>query len=488
MAYSKQNWADGQTITAAKLNAMDDAIFEASASIPTVKLDGNILGDVSNKPLNVTMSGEGAFPKKLVASGQNLVKMPTSGSNTVHGITYEFTPNGLNVHGTADASTGAVVELAPLLTDNGICLPDGFRLRINKKLPSGCNIAIRDDGYVTSHSGPTPAQGIPIGATGGLTQVAFLVSPAVAVDIDGIQVAIVYGENNSYEWTNGTGEVYDTGVEEAFSGDDSTTVTVPAFENDGDTIILLTDSETQPTFSTEIRGGLTSVIAMLEASNPLWGKHYHACGDSFTAGGGVTDFDNATGEPLTANFLVAKYNNMKFTKDAIGGSDMTNVPDAQNPFSVDRYLNIPEDADYITLQFGLNETGIAAEPGTLGTSADSENTTMWGAYNTVLQWILTNRPNAKVGVIISDAWMSEAYANALIDICKFWGVPWLDLGGDPQVSLNIGGRRSGSGITLSDTAKSLRNNQFQISSGNSHPNAAGNRWRYTALQEFMRRL
>lgn len=43
---------------------MDDAIFGASASIPTVKLDGNILGDVSNKPLKVTMSGEGAFPKK----------------------------------------------------------------------------------------------------------------------------------------------------------------------------------------------------------------------------------------------------------------------------------------------------------------------------------------------------------------------------------------------------------------------------------------
>lgn len=29
--------------------------------------------------------------------------------------------------------------------------------------------------------------------------------------------------------------------------------------------------------------------------------------------------------------------------------------------------------------------------------------------------------------------MTENYANALIEICKFWGVPWLDLGGDPQV-------------------------------------------------------
>lgn len=179
---------------------------------------------------------------------------------------------------------------------------------------------------------------------------------------------------------------------------------------------------------------------------------------------------------------------MKFTKDAIGGSDMTNVADVSNPFSVDRYLNIPEDTDYLTLQFGLNEVDIANESSTLGTSTDSDNTTMWGAYNTVFEWILTNRPNAKVGVIITDAWMTENYANALIKICKFWGVPWLDLGGDPQVSLNIGGRRRGSGIILSETAKSLRSNQFQISSGNNHPNAAGNRWRYTALQEFMRRL
>lgn len=62
MVYSKQNWADGQTITAAKLNAMDDAIFGASASIPAVKYDGNILRGVSNKPLKATMSGEGAFP------------------------------------------------------------------------------------------------------------------------------------------------------------------------------------------------------------------------------------------------------------------------------------------------------------------------------------------------------------------------------------------------------------------------------------------
>lgn len=486
MVYSKQDWADGQTITAAKLNAMDDAIFGASASIPAVKLDGNILRGVSNKPLNVTMGGEGAFPKKLFASGRNIVKMPTSGSGRVDGLHYEFTPDGLNVHGTASKSLGAIVELAPLLTDNQICLPDGFCLNYKMKLPANCRISIWDDKYVLSHQ--DASYNTPIPATGGLKHVSLWIADAGAVDFDGLKISIVYGKSKSYDYPNGTGEVYDTGVEQAFTGTDSATVTVPAFENDDDTIVLLTDSKTQPTFSTEIVGGFSSVIAMLEASNPLWGKHYHACGDSYTAGAGVTEFDKATGEPLTANFLVAKYNNMKYTKDAISGSDMTNVSGAQSPFSVDRYLNIPEDTEYLTLQFGLNETAIADEPSTLGTSADSTNATMWGAYNTVFEWILTNRPNAKVGVIISDGWMTKAYADALIEICKFWGVPWLDLGGDPQVSLNVNGRRDGSGITLGDTAKSLRNNQFRISNSNAHPNAAANRWRYTALQEFLRRL
>lgn len=133
----------------------------------------------------------------------------------------------------------------------------------------------------------------------------------------------------------------------------------------------------------------------MKPATPSGGKHYHACGDSFTAGSYVTDIDKATGEPLTANFLAAKYNNMKFTKDAIGGSYMTNVADASKPFSVDRYLNIPEDTDY------------------------------------------------------------------------------LNLGGDPQVSLNIGGRRNGPGITFGETAKSLRSNQFQISITRTQPETVG---------------
>lgn len=483
MAYNKQNWADGQTITAAKLNAMDEDIAEA-LSKDTVSVSGNILKDVSNKRLNVTMSGEGAFPKKLAVSGRNIVKMPTSGSGNYLGVTYEFTENGFNAHGTTTGALGKVVDLAPLLVNAGICLPDGFYLSVKGTMSGDVSVAVWDSGYKASCQA---SAGIEIGATGPLKSVALWVGSATEVSVENLQIAITTSPTNS-DFTNGTGNVYDTGVTEAFAGDDSATVTVPAFENDGNTIILLTDSPTEPTFSTELGEDYSAIIEILESSNPLWGKHYHACGDSFTAGAGLTETDPSTGELLTANYLVAKYNNMIYTKDAIGGSDMTNVSGASNPFSVDRYLRIPEDTDYITLQFGLNESTIADSPDTLGTNADSSNTTMWGAYNTVLQWILTSRPNAKIGIIISDSWLSNSYADALIEIAKFWGVPWLDLGGDPQVSMNIGGRRTGSGITFSNTAMALRNKQFQIDDDDTHPNEAGNRWRYPALQEFLRRL
>lgn len=485
MAYSKQNWADGQTITAAKLNAMDDGIAEAlSSDYETLK--GNILNNVTNAKLAVTLSGDGAFPKKLAVSGRNIVQMPTSGSGDVNGVHYEFTPDGLSIHGTLSSAGGPIVELAPNLVDNGIRIPDGFYLSSNNvDVGEHVTIAIWADTYVMDSK--NPGSGHRIGATNNLTHICIWGVSGGDVNFDGLKIAIVYGGNNS-DFTNGTSTVYNTGVIGAFTGDDSATVNVPAFNNDGNMIVMLTDSAVAPSFSTELAKDYSAAIELLAASNPLWGKHYHACGDSFTAGASLTDFDPSNGEPMTANYLVAKYNNMKFTKDAIGGSDMTNVSGASKPFSVDRYLNIPEDTDYLTLQFGLNELDIADEPSTLGTSADSTNTTMWGAYNTVFEWILTNRPNAKVGVIIADSWMTETYANALIDICKFWGVPWLDLGGDPQVSLNIGGRRGGSGTTLSDTAKSLRDHQFKISDTNAHPNAAANRWRYTALQEFLRRL
>ena len=92
--------------------------------------------------------------------------------------------------------------------------------------------------------------------------------------------------------------------------------------------------------------------------------------------------------------------------DASSGSimalDKTYIEDPENvsirtrnPFSLERYLTIPEDVDYITLWFGINDAGHT----NLGTIDDTTNETFYGAWNVVLEWILTNRPWAHVGMI-----------------------------------------------------------------------------------------
>ena len=172
------------------------------------------------------------------------------------------------------------------------------------------------------------------------------------------------------------------------------------------------------------------------SENVLHGKKWVACGDSYTEGdftGWVDEngksgknspviYDGEMGMYKTYPWWIAKRNGMTLVNEAKCGSDFTNIEGASNPFSVSRYLNVPADADYITLMFGLNETAIGNSSDLIGTKDDTTNTTLWGAYNIVFEHFLTNMPYAKIGVIIPDAWCNANYANAVIDICCTWAI------------------------------------------------------------------
>lgn len=222
------------------------------------------------------------------------------------------------------------------------------------------------------------------------------------------------------------------------------------------------------------------------SGNVLLGKKYVACGDSFTEGPGLGDeyYDNELKMWKTYPWWIAKRNHMTLINESKSGSDFTNIEGSSNPFSLERYKQVPKDADYITLMFGLNEITLTDDQ--IGTKTDSTNTTLWGAYNVVFEYFLTNIPYAKIGVIISDAWMTTKYANTLKEICKYWGIPYLDLKGDDQVPMGIGGRFNNSNIN--PKAISLRNNAFQVSSENSHPNGKAHEYRSTIIENFLRSL
>ena len=219
----------------------------------------------------------------------------------------------------------------------------------------------------------------------------------------------------------------------------------------------------------------------------LYGKIWACCGDSFTSGDwtGQTDTykDPDTQIALTYAQLISDRNNMDLWLIAQGGQDMTAIEGATNPFSKDtstnHYKHIPANADYVTICFGLNETGLTAAQ--IGTKTDSTNATLWGAYNIVFEHILTNNPCAKIGVIIPDGWMYTYtnYIQAVKDICDYWSVPVLDLNEYPL--------QKGTGLSdKSDKAAQLRNGGMMLA--NSHPNAKGHEHRSTIIENWMQSL
>lgn len=240
-------------------------------------------------------------------------------------------------------------------------------------------------------------------------------------------------------------------------------------------------------------GDVGSSISLVQAMNCLWGKKYVACGDSFTEGdftnyidengNSAKDsdaYDPAKGMYKTYPWWIADRNQMTLINEALCGSTMYNNG-SSSAFSVTRYQAVPTDADYVTICFGLNETSA-----TLGTLSDTTNDTVIGAWNIVLEYLITNLPYAKIGIIIPDAWCTAAMREALISVAEYWGIPYLDLTGDAKVPLMIGGKRGGAAI--SDTAVSLRNAAFRVSDSDSHPNLKAHEYRSTVVEHFLRSL
>ena len=234
--------------------------------------------------------------------------------------------------------------------------------------------------------------------------------------------------------------------------------------------------------------------------NVLWGKKWFATGDSFTSGGSVEEDKYFTDEPYkgklkTYPLFIGRRNNMEVINDSISGSimaldksylaDPDNVSiKTRNPFSYTRYLSIPEDVDYITLWFGINDAGHT----NLGTIDDESNETFYGAWNSVLEWILTNRPWAHVGIIITNG-SSADYRNAEREIAKKWGIPYLDMMGDDQVPVMTLGRENSLG--LCKKAYDLRRTTFAVGhapTGDSHPCWQAHEYESTFIEAFLRRL
>ena len=219
--------------------------------------------------------------------------------------------------------------------------------------------------------------------------------------------------------------------------------------------------------------------------NVLSGKKYVACGDSFTQGVLSTSFESGkyAGYRKVYPYFIGNRNDMNVVNLAKGGMTMCNIDGTrENAFSNNHYKQIPLDADYITLKFGINDDNYNSP---LGTIDDVVNTTFYGAWNVVMEYIVTNIPFAKVGIIVTNGTNRNELTEATRKIARKWGVPILDEAGDYNVPLL---NRVHEKTEICDTAINARTNAFRVSESDGHPNDKAHEYESTFVEAFMRNL
>ena len=240
-------------------------------------------------------------------------------------------------------------------------------------------------------------------------------------------------------------------------------------------------------------------------NDPLLGKKWCVCGDSFTWGdmGHFTHewqegyqlfpdeiiLEEGKYKGMRANYghIIGNRYNMNIVMNAASGACMAN-----NNFSVNdpnaeiSYRKIPFDSDYITIAFGLNEIKDKTEMKyEIGDESSVGSFSIWGAYNRVFEYIKTNIPNAKVGVILMDGWMTEAYRTLCKRICQYWGIEVLDMFEHINSCLVL--PLSGSVYdNMSPKAIELQNRKFNA--GNDHPSRTAQYARANLIAEWLKQL
>ena len=202
-------------------------------------------------------------------------------------------------------------------------------------------------------------------------------------------------------------------------------------------------------------GTTTSTHKTQKLENVLADKKAVFCGDSICAGKSVSASSGRYGYGWAGVIGVA--NNMKWQNLGVDGATVAEVfGQSGTGIVVNQLANAYSDADYIILEGGCNDydklsgATTADTMGEVSTSWDDsfKVTTFAGALEHLFYTALSNHPNAKVGYIIPQkmgkrTWTAyesgsyRIYYNLAIEICKKWGVPYLDLWYESSLNPNL---------------------------------------------------
>lgn len=230
-------------------------------------------------------------------------------------------------------------------------------------------------------------------------------------------------------------------------------------------------------------------------ANVLSGKKWCACGDSFTQGdfNGIRKSEYVlqegkyTGRNAVYPYIIGNRNDMDVVNIAVCGMTMCCIDGKRrNSFTYNDYFKnkIPLDSDYITLKFGINDNNYSSP---LGDINDAVNTTFYGAWNVVLDWLTENFSAKKIGIIITNGITGnagKAYLDATIAVAQKWGVPYLDEVNDYKIPLLLRVKRP----NLTEAAYNRKLETFRVSETNLHPNVACHKYESTLVENFLRSL
>lgn len=237
--------------------------------------------------------------------------------------------------------------------------------------------------------------------------------------------------------------------------------------------------------------------------NVLTGKKWWSCGDSFTAWTteefNQDDYPNITDEVYipgeehhfkTYPFWIGTRNQMIVHNYGKNGQTLATPSSGgiTNAFTNNLYTQIPSDVDYITIQLGINDshnrTGNDQIP--LGTITDETVNTFYGAWNVVLPYLIEHHPFAHIGVIVSNGCETSEYAQATIECCRKWGIPFIDLNGDDKTPFMI--RSTNPNIESSIKIKRNISQAADYANNNLQPNAAAHLYESYFIENFLKSI
>ena len=248
------------------------------------------------------------------------------------------------------------------------------------------------------------------------------------------------------------------------------------------------------------------VLDSANTNDVLFGKKWCVIGDSFSYGG-------QTPMPV---FLSGRYKGCrKVYPYFIGNRTHINIVDftangrtlayptdgsfsnsVTNPSAEYYYQNIPSDSDYITIYLGINDShhapnssGGDGEDNTgeipIGTVDDATTATFGGAWNVVLSWLITNRPNAHIGIIVSNGVDNVNYRDITIEIAKKYGIAYIDLNGDERTPAMIRTVNP----DISQAVKTALISKWAVEVGvNTHPNTDAHEYESYFIENFLRSI